>query len=97
MFGKMKPVPKFLLIVVLVGGVVYGAKLGMSLLPEKKPEVAAVPVTTTPVPAETAQPAPQPAPAPIAAAPQPAPAAPVLQPAPSNDAGLANVLGSTKK
>ncbi len=100
-FSRMKPLPKFLIIAVGVAGVVWAASFVMSKMPAKAPEVKADPVTTTSVPAESAQPAPapsaaQPAPPPVATAPAPEPSAPALQPAPSNDAGLANVLGGKK-
>lgn len=97
-FSRMKPLPKFLIIAVGVGAVVFAASFVIGKLPQKAPEVKADPVVTTTVPAETAQtpapapsttPAPQPAPAPVAEA-------PALQPAPANDAGLANVLGGKK-
>jgi hypothetical protein len=98
-FSRMKPLPKFLIIALGVGAVVYGASFVIGKLPAKAPETKAEPVVTTTVPAESATPAASvstPAAPPVAAAPAPAPA-PVLQPATPSDAGLANVLGSTKK
>ncbi len=96
-FSRMKPLPKFMIIAVGVAAVVYAASFVIGKLPQKAPEVKVDPVATTAVPPETAQtpaPAPSAQPAPVPAA--PVAEAPALQPAPANDAGLANVLGGKK-
>lgn len=106
-FSRMKPLPKFLIIGAIVGGVGFGVSTWLSSRP-KAPEVVKEAPTQVPPEAsaqgqaavEQAKVAPTPtpqAPAPTAAAPAPAPAegAPVGL-TPARDAGLANVLGSKK-
>jgi hypothetical protein len=98
-FSRMKPLPKFLILGSIVGGLGFGIHLFLESRP-KAPVTEALKVETTTVPAEgtpaAAQAAeaakPAPAPAPVADA---APA-PALTPATPSDAGLANVLGSKK-
>jgi hypothetical protein len=81
-FSNLKPVPRFILIAVIVGGGVYGGSLVVDRLPKK----AVAPVAeATLVPAESAQPAPVTS-APVAL-PAPQVAAPTATPAPK-DAGL---------
>ena len=95
-FSRMKPLPKALIIGAFVAGLVYA---GVKLMPEPKPAVPAAPVETVSTPAQPAPVSPPSAPAitpPVAAVPVPAAPAPTLQPAPTNDAGLANVLGTKK-
>lgn len=95
---KMKPFPKFLIIVVGVAAVVTVIKIGLNMMPEKP--VSAPPAAPVAVPAESATSAPQVVAQPaVASAPTlaaPADPAPLLQPAPTNDAGLANVLNGKK-
>jgi len=94
----MKPLPKFIIVTSVVLGVIFAGKYAVSMLPKSEPAVAPAPVVA--VPAEKSAEGQ----AAIAATPAPAPTvapavepAPTLTPAPTNDAGLANVLGSTKK
>lgn len=81
MLSRMKPVPRFILIVAVIGGAVYGASKFGALDRLKKPDAEPTAVT-----------APEQAPAPVqAAAPAPAPA-PAADPVPSSNAGLDAVL-----
>lgn len=97
-FSRMKPIPKFLIIAGATAAVVFG----VSVVVEKVPALTAKkgappPAVATPVPAESAsQPIVVTAPPPNQATP-PVPETPVVQPSTASDAGLANVLGSTKK
>ena len=102
-FSRMKPLPKFLIIGALVGGVVFGFSTWWSSRP---PAPVVVKEAVVQVPAETSaqgQAAVEQAKAPVVAAPPPVqaptPAPAVGAPAgltPARDAGLANVLGSKK-
>lgn len=99
-FSRMKPLPKILIIAAVVGGAVFAfTKFGPKPAPQgtEPPLVNAAPEPMVPptaaapqnqAPQVTPQPTPTPQP-PVVQAPQPSP--------PANDAGLANVLGSTKK
>jgi hypothetical protein len=94
-FARMKPLPKALLIALVVGTVVYG---GTKLMPEKAAVPTVPPIAVTSVPAE-GTPAAEAAkvaatPAPVQA---PAEAPAVLTPAGGQDAGLANVLKAGSK
>lgn len=91
----MKPLPKLIIIVAVVGGVGFGlTRIDFSSLVGKKPVAGAdpAPVVTTvaPPPADA-----MPAPAPVAA-PTQAPVAPTPRPT-ANDRGLDAVLGAGKK
>lgn len=86
--SRLKPVPKFLAIAVIVGGLVYGVQFFMKRQPAE-PVPAPVAVEQVTAPTQPAEPATQPA----APAEQPA----ALKPAEGNDAGLANVLNAGKK
>lgn len=102
---KLKPLPKAILILAVVSAAGYVMSLTLKNRGAETPSVAAVPApavtTVSPgaVPTASAPSALDTANAAVqaakeAAAPTPAP---VLTPAPTNDAGLANVLGTTKK
>jgi len=105
-FSRMKPLPKAIILLAIVGAVGYGVKFGLDAMPKKPPPEVAV---TTPVPAEgtaivappstalqNANSAVQAATQAAQAAPAPAPAAVApaqgLTPAGGHDAGLANVF-----
>lgn len=82
---RMKPVPKAIIVVALVGGIGYGASVYLEHRKANPPAVV-----EAPAPAAVA-----PAPAPVEAAPAPAPATPppratAQQP---QDRGLSNLLG----
>lgn len=102
-FSRMKPLPKFLILAAIVGGLGYGAHMYIKSRPQSPVAQAIEP---TPVPAEgtpaadaAVQAAQAPAPTPVAAAPaaDPAPAPSGLTPAGGQDAGMAAVLGAGKK
>lgn len=97
---KLKPLPRMILILGVVSAVGYGASIAMKSMPSSEPTISSVPAptVTTVDPKAAAEAAVQRANEAAAAAPAPTPAppAPLLVPAPTNDAGLANVLGGKK-
>jgi hypothetical protein len=99
MLGNLKPVPRFIVLAAVVGGLGYAAStLDLKKFTASKPTEQVVEATPVPAAAEPAQAvAAQPAPQPVAAQPQPAAPAPALQPAATEDAGLAGVLAAGKK
>jgi hypothetical protein len=95
-FSRMKPLPKAILILAIVGAVGFGAKYGMQFLPKAEPVVP--PAPTVAVPAESAQPVPvatvRSTSTPVAEPPDVR--AGTITSAPAN-AGLDALLGSGKK
>ena len=102
--SRMKPLPKFIAVAVIVGVVVVGGKYAFSLLPKSEP--APTPAVAIPVPAEKSdagQAAIVVTPTPTPAGPPAVVPAPVTNAAPAGltqpgtaDAGLANILGTKK-
>lgn len=107
MLHKLKPVPRALVILGIVGGIGFGAtKVDFSSFKKKDEPAAAAPAETTVVvpPANQAAVTAPTAPAPqqVAPAPAPAPAAqpqeqPLLQPAAAHNSGMEAVLRAGKK
>jgi predicted lipid-binding transport protein (Tim44 family) len=90
MLSNVKPLPKILALLAIVGLAVFGASKFLDSRP-KTPEVVAAPATSVPAESTQAPVAPVQQAAPVAQAPAKPAGQPVLQPA-APDAGLNNLL-----